>query len=59
MVGTVLVVAALGLLVALVAFVITSAGYEAPIRGSGDIRAADADARALSAGIDHLNPGNG
>jgi len=46
--------AALIAFVAAVAFVISRGGDERPIAGMGDMTRAQAEARARSAGIDHM-----
>jgi len=56
-VGIVLAVAAFGALVGVVAFVLSTGGER--IGGSGDMLNADAEARARSAGIDHLTRPSG
>ncbi len=49
-------VGAIGLLVVIVAFVISRGDDAVPIGGTGDMTRADSEARARSAGIDHLTP---
>jgi len=51
------VVGAVTLLVVIVSIAV-SRGGDAPIGGSDDMSRADAEARARSAGIDHLPPGS-
>jgi hypothetical protein len=50
------VVAVLVVLTALAGYAIARADDSRPIHGSGDMTRADAEARARSAGIDHITP---